>query len=245
MARVLIVVDEVAEQIQAVAALKQAIASAPTPESSTVEIRTDAEIAIAPPQSSLAEVDIFCPLTLNLPNWLLSDYPLYRTCRDVSGLRLWVEQTLNIPIGDGSLWLPIVLTAKGALYGEAIGERKANEQENNEIFHPSSVIRHPSSFTSHYRQPIHLSDRLRQPLYRLGQRLLRSLAAPPAVYLLQFGVCTHQIYFDRLFPFPAAPAIASIGIQEPDLYTSHWCCITKQPILDVAICTPDCRGRSL
>jgi hypothetical protein len=86
-----------------------------------------------------------------------------------------------------------------------------------------------------YAQPLHLPDRYRQPLYQLGQRLLGLVSASPAVYLLQFGFQGEEIVFDRLFPFPAAPAIASLGIQTPDLFECHWRCLTQQPIRDLRI----------
>ena len=108
----------------------------------------------------------------------------------------------------------MVLTAKGPLYGEVIGE---------------GVI--PNSF----KQPIDLTDDIRQPLYYLAYELLRSIAATPAVYLLQFALRDQDVVFDRLWPFPAAPAIASLAVQSPDLFTCHWHCLTGQPILDLTI----------
>ena len=44
-----------------------------------------------------------------------------------------------------------------------------------------------------------------------------------------------EILFDRLWPFPAAPAIASLSRQQPDLFACHWRCLTGQPITDVVI----------
>jgi hypothetical protein len=67
----------------------------------------------------------------------------------------------------------------------------------------------------------------------LAYRLLRSLFATPAVYLMQFGLQEGSIYFDRLLPFPGEPAIASLGVQIPDLYTCHWHCLLGKPILDL------------
>jgi len=155
---------------------------------------------------------LVCPLTLELPDGL--DFPartLFERCRSVEALRQmvasWGEQT-----GEGTAWLPIVWTAKGPLYGEAIAPHGAG-----------------------YTQPLHLSDALRQPLYALGNRLLRSLEALPAVYLLQFGYAEQGIWFDRLIPFPAEPAIASVGVQSPDLFQCHWRCLTNQPILELLI----------
>lgn len=158
---------------------------------------------------------IYCPLTIQLPPWFeFPDREIYRACRDIEGRRQWVEQYLGYKtsMGDdwlGDLWLPVVVTAKETLYGEIIGE--------GEI---------PNS----YQQPFPLADSLRQPLYQLAAGLLKSLAALPAVYLLQFRLLGEEIIFDRLWPFPAAPAIASLGVQEPDLFACHWRCLSQQPM---------------
>jgi hypothetical protein len=226
-ARVLILVDTEDQQGWAktsvelapgIAALKRAIATFPTnPDRSAhvpVEILT----------TSLQNVPLdkttqICPLTLNLPDFVaFPGQETYRNCRDILGMRRRVEQ-LGYFTGTGQLWLPIVLTARGALYGEVIGAEVASAEAISPTFF----------------QPLHLSDRWRQPLYQMGQRLLRSLSAPPATYLIQFGFQGDAICFDRLLPFPASPAIASLGVQSPDLFTCHWLCITNQPILDLTI----------
>jgi hypothetical protein len=153
------------------------------------------------------------PMTLNVP--LHIDFPgqaLYQLCRDVGELRQRVTQ-LGYAVGTGQFWLPVVLTRKGPLYGEVIGRTEAAQ----------------------YAQPFHLPDRWRQPIYRLGQALLRSLTAPPSVYLIQFGFQGETICFDRLLPFPAEPAIASLGVQVPDLFTCYWRCLTHQPVTDLII----------
>jgi hypothetical protein len=215
-----------AAQAEMVGALKRSIAANPISEASseTVEIVTgDGVSAAAKSQANT----ILCPLTLNLPLDLhFPEQAIYQTCRNVLDLRQWVEQKLSFSIGEGKFWLPVVLTAKGPLYAEVIGKTELAASEDIEHEEPD------------YLQPIHLPDRWRQPLYQLGQELLRSLAAPPATYLLQFGLQNQQICFDRLFPFPAVPAIASLGIQTPDLFTCHWCCLTRQPILDLTIPSP-------
>jgi hypothetical protein len=172
---------------------------------------------------------IICPLTLNLPDGLpFASNQLYQACRDVDGLRQQVQQLFNVSAGTGQFWLPIVLTAKGPLYGEVIGA-----EENLE--NPGVQGAQDDWDTLTYYQPLHLPDRLRQSLYRLGGQLLRSLQASPATYLLQVGLEGDRIWFDRLFPFPAAPAIASIGTQSPNLFTCHWRCLTQQPIQDLVI----------
>ncbi|MDX2212071.1 MAG: hypothetical protein SFY66_02165 [Oculatellaceae cyanobacterium bins.114] len=167
---------------------------------------------------------LVCPLTLHIPKALeFAGQAIYQICQDVQGLRLWVRREFGGLTGEGDLWLPIALTTKGPLYGEVIG----SELE-------TSAVQTDSIEVSYY-QPLHLSDRLRQPLYRLGGQLLRSHQAPPSVYLMQFSIQEDQICFDRLFPFPAAPAIASIGVQIPNLFTCHWHCISGQPLQDLAI----------
>lgn len=174
-----------------------------------------------------AEASIFIyPLTLNLPAGILplSDR-LYQTCRDLAGLRRQVTQ-LGYQTGVGCFWLPIALTQKGPLYGEVIGV-----DEFEIAFRDSQ----PDRMERQYLQPLHLSDRWRQPLYQLAWQLLQSLAAPPATYLLEFGILGGEVCFDRLWPFPAKPAIASLGIQTPDLFTCHWLCLAGLPVTDLII----------
>ncbi|HEY9647325.1 MAG TPA: hypothetical protein V6C88_13190 [Chroococcidiopsis sp.] len=235
-----------------------AIASASTITESAITESTITEGATADTDT------ILCPLTFDLlahwPAELPADLPfpqrqLFETAADVPGLRDWVQRTLGYATGSGEFWLPVVLTAKGPLYAEVIGMAKtqadsspppidsvsapciieeADHSASGSANHPLSDVQPLSSF----QQPIHLPDRWRQPLYQLGQRLLKALSAPPSTYLIQFGVSDGEVCFDRVFPFPSAPAIASLGIQSPDLFTCHWLCLSQQPILDVAIAAP-------
>ena len=162
---------------------------------------------------------IFCPLTLDVPSDLVfPGQDVFRFCSNVAAARDRVAQDLQVPVGDGSFWLPVVLTAKGPLYAEAIGVQP--DRLSGELI---------------YSQPVHLSDVWRQQLYELAYRLLDLLNAPPATYLMQFGFVGERICFDRLWPFPAAPAIASVGVQVPDLFICHWNCLTNQPIYDMQI----------
>ena len=157
----------------------------------------------------------YCPLTLQLPNELdFPSLPIYQACQDIQALRTWVQTNFGFKTNPGNLWLPVVLTLKGSLYGEVIGEGK---------------------MANSYQQPVDLPDNQRQTIYHLAYELLTYLSAPPAVYLLQFSLRHDEIVFDRFWPFPAAPAIASIGVQQPDLFTCHWCCLTGQPIFDLII----------
>ncbi len=162
-----------------------------------------------------SQVVSLCPLTLNLPDWC--QFPgrgVFAACAEIEAVRQQVA-AWQVAVGNGTYWQPIVFTAKGALFAEAIA--------------PGAQPERP------YAQPFHLEDAIRQPLYALGQRLLQALAAVPGVYLMQFGLSDRQIWFDRLIPFPDLPAIASVGVQMPDLFDCHWRCLTQQPIRDLHI----------
>ncbi|MEG4442769.1 hypothetical protein QUB47_11410 [Microcoleus sp. AT9_B5] len=211
MSEVLIVAD--GEQSPA-AILKTAIAqSHPLTEVNICGVSELNSGAIAPGGA------IVCPLTLDVPeNLVFPGRDVYRFCRNVSAARDRVSQELQVPVGDGNFWLPVVLTAKGPLYAEAIGGEPDKQ-----------------SGALSYSQPVHLSDVWRQQLYELAYRLLNLLNAPPATYLMQFGFVGERICFDRLWPFPAAPAIASVGVQVPDLFVCHWYCLTNKPIYDIEI----------
>ena len=162
---------------------------------------------------------IVCPLTLDVPsNLVFPGQDVFRFGANVSAARDRVAQELQVPVGDGNFWLPVVLTAKGPLYAEAIAGE--SDKLSGELS---------------YSQPLHLSDVWRQQLYELAFGLLDLLNAPPATYLIQFGFVGDRICFDRLLPFPAAPAIASVGVQVPDLFVCHWYCLTNKPIYDLQI----------
>lgn len=162
---------------------------------------------------------IFCPLTLNIPaNLCFPGQQVYQICRDITKLREKVAG-MGYATGNGLLWLPIVVTAKGALYGEAIGISSASSPNPDHI---------------NYYQPVHLSDYQRQDLYKLAYKLLKSISAPPSTYLMQFSA-TQNICFDKLWPFPAPPALASLEVQKPDLFICHWYCLRNWPILDLQI----------
>ncbi len=162
---------------------------------------------------------IVCPLTLDVPsNLVFPGQDVFRFGANVSAARDRVAQELQVPVGDGNFWLPVVLTARGPLYAEAIAGD--SDKLSGELS---------------YSQPLHLSDVWRQQLYELAFRLLDLLNAPPATYLMQFGFVGDRICFDRLLPFPAAPAIASVGVQVPDLFVCYWYCLTNKPIYDLQI----------
>ncbi len=160
---------------------------------------------------------IYCPLTIELPQWLtFPAQKIFQDCRDIQGTRAWVEKNLGYKTNKenswlGDLWLPIVLTKKQRFYGGVIEE---------------------GIMPNFYSQPVNLSDNLRRKLYCLAEVLLDNLSAPPSVYLLQFSVQQQEIIFDRLWPFPAAPALASLNVQSPDLFTCYWCCLSEENVAD-------------
>lgn len=162
---------------------------------------------------------IYCPLTIQLPDYF--DFPqrkIYSACKDINSRRRWVEKNLGFKtsVGDswlGHLWLPIILTDK-PLFGEIIGE---------------------GSMPNSYDHPVAIPKHQQKSLHDLAGQLLDSLDAPPATYLLQFSLYNGEIVFDRLWPFPAAPALITLKTQQPNLFTCHWRCLTKQAISKISI----------
>jgi hypothetical protein len=152
---------------------------------------------------------IYCPMTLNLPpTFEFWGQSIGRSCQEIDRLRDLATTITGVKGGDGgNLWLPIIWTTQDPIYGDIIGQSDDKD-----------------------RQPTHFDDLHRQSLYQLSAQLLTQLTAPPATYLLQFSQTEREIIFDRLFPFPAIPALASIGVQHPDLFDCHWRCITGQSI---------------
>ncbi|MDJ1180946.1 hypothetical protein PJF56_18975 [Roseofilum sp. BLCC_M91] len=183
------------------------------------EISPKVEISIQSLESlNPLEGVMWCPLTLNIPDWLpFLGQKVYQYCRSLDILRQTVTNW-GYKTGTGNHWLPLVLTAKGPLYGEAIENRNSS-----------------------YHQPLHLDDKTRQTLYQLGYQLLRHIEAIPGVYLLQFGGISDPC-FDRLIPFPDTPVLGSLGLQEPDLLTSYWYCQIGTPLIDLQIRSPSSSG---
>lgn len=184
-----------------------------------VEIVSSADLWLQSIQLPSSASVIYCPLTIKLPDWFV--FPaqkIYDACRDVEQRRQWVKQNFGYQTSQesqwlGDLWLPIVLTSTKLIYGSIIAE---------------GVI------PNDYRQPYDLPPEILPPLYRLADALLDSIGAIPSVYLLQFRLLEKQaIIFDRLWPFPATPAISSIQQQEPDLFVCHWHCLSHQPISEI------------
>lgn len=198
-----------------VAALKQAIESDPG-KGITVELIAAGTLWSRSDRVNLDERHgICCPLTIQLPDSLI--FPgsaVYQACKDIDGRRQWVAENLGYKtnIGNfrtGDMWLPIAYSDRGIVYGDAIAE---------------------GAIPNDYQQPLHLSKKVYKSLYRLADKLLESLSAIPSVYLLQFSLLGQEVVFDRLWPFPAAPALASLRSPKPDLFACHWSCLTGKPI---------------
>ena len=179
-----------------------------------IEIISGADLWSKSIHLSEASTDlIYCPLTIKLPDWF--NFPaqkVYQACRDLEKRRRWVKhnfdyQTTHDNIWLGDLWLPLILTKEKLMYSSIIGE---------------------GMMPNDYQQPNDLPLEIFSKLKKLGSQLLDSINAVPSVYLLQFKIVDHDIVFDRLWPFPATPAIASIHAQNPDLYTCHWRCLSEQ-----------------
>jgi hypothetical protein len=169
----------------------------------SVEFVTVADLpAVASPKA------MYCPMTLAVPPaFQFWGQSIGQTCQQIDFLRDLAATHLGCQVGDGgNLWLPIIWTASEPIYGEVIGKI----DEDN------------------YRQPIHLDEIDRRSICQFGERLLTQLSAPPATYLVQFSQADTGIMFDRLFPFPALPALASVGVRQPDLFEYHWRCITNR-----------------
>ncbi|ELS04473.1 hypothetical protein Xen7305DRAFT_00042070 [Xenococcus sp. PCC 7305] len=158
----------------------------------------------------------YCPLTIQLPEYC--NFPgkeIYTACKNLHRCRNWVEKNLGYKtsVGDsglGNLWLPILVSDQGLLFAEIIGE---------------------GAIPNYYEQPIDFPSSKRQHLHKLASNLLANLSATPSVYLLQFSLHEQEIIFDRLWPFPAAPALASFRSQKADLFDHHWRCLTGKAIL--------------
>ena len=214
-----------------------------------VEIVSDATLWSKSWRSNYKDIDseaIYCPLTIQLPEYF--DFPqknIYSACKDLNSRRRWVEKKLGFKtsVGDswlGHLWLPIISTSDPALSESvSFAEKHAPSSAtltNKLIF--GEVIGE-GSMPNSYEHPIIIPHRQLKSLHGLAERLLDSLSAPPACYLLQFSLYNGEIVFDRLWPFPAAPALITLKTQQPDLFACHWKCLTQQPIANKDIVISD------
>ncbi|WP_019499623.1 hypothetical protein [Pseudanabaena sp. PCC 6802] len=168
-------------------------------------------------------------------------------CADLEGRRIWAKQIHGIDaIDTGNFWLPVVWTVRGPLYAEVITRR--SDGRYHQPFHLSDRFKQP---LYHFAYSLLTSLSAPPAVY-----LIQFTPQPPTIGFtdskgLAFGSQSpHQtqesipnakplhpppILFDRLIPFPDEPAIASIGVQEPNLFACHWLCLTQQPILDLKI----------
>jgi hypothetical protein len=112
------------------------------------------------------------------------------------------------------LTLPLVVTARGILYGEAIGQRGAMAW-----------------------QPEPLSDPQRQVLYKAAREILGS-PVKLGVTLLHFAVSPEALLFKSLSPFPDESALVTLNSQQPDLFTCHWRCVLGLPVMDLQVYRP-------
>lgn len=112
------------------------------------------------------------------------------------------------------LTLPLVVTVRGILYGEAIGQRGAIAW-----------------------QPEFLSDPQRQILYRAARQIVGS-SVKPGVTLLHFVVSPEALIFKSLSPFPDESALVTLKSQQPDLFTCHWRCVLGLPVVDLQVRRP-------
>ena len=157
---------------------------------------------------------IYCPLTIQLPQWL--NFPgqaVYQACQDIAARRQWVSEHLDLPLCNdahwlGDHWLPIIVSAQGIQCAPLIHEGMMPNAYDLLLWDADPYQHHRSN------------------LERLAGALIETLNAPPAVYLLQFSL-SQSILFDRLWPFPAAPAIATMGDEHLDLFAYHWCCLNN------------------
>lgn len=193
--------------------------------STTVEIVSAATLWSSSSRTNQKNNDsntIYCPLTIQVPEYFdFEQKKIYAACKDINARRRWVEKNLGLKtsVGDswlGHLWLPIILSDK-PLYAEIIGE---------------------GSMPNSYEQPVTIPHSQLKSLHNLAANLLDSLNATPATYLLQFSLYNGEIVFDRLWPFPAAPALITRKTQKPDLFACHWQCLTKQSVKEVNISNP-------
>ncbi|MFB2892062.1 hypothetical protein ACE1CI_03845 [Aerosakkonemataceae cyanobacterium BLCC-F50] len=202
------------------AALQKAIAQSPT----TIKVLGKNHLN----SLTLPKDVVFCPLTLDLPSTFnFPQQAIFKACQNVEFFRYLISQKFGYSTRPGNFWLPVVLTQKGPIYAEAIG----TASETSAALLEQDLLQ----LELNYYQPVHFSDKMRQQIYQMVYNVLKFLNASPATYLIQFGFIDKEIWFDRVFPFPAAPAIASINTQTPDLFTCHWYCLTNQPIIDLTI----------
>lgn len=138
---------------------------------------------------------------------------LLEHCRGVE----LVSLALDLPTRAQTIILPLVVTARGVLYAEAIAQ--------------SGNL---------YWQPEPLSDKHRQVLYRLAQSLVGvgGVPVPPGVYLVYCSVQPGRLDFARLVPYPDQSSLITLSTQTPDLFECHWRCVLGLPVVELRIDRP-------
>jgi len=126
----------------------------------------------------------------------------------------FVPQRLALPWpapGAARLFLPIVWTARGPLYAEAIAQ-----------------------IEDRWVQPWDLTDATRQTLYALAFQALRG-HAQPGVYLLVLEPQAGETLAVGWRPLPDPAALVSVVVQQPDLFLCHCYAVAGWPVVEVQI----------
>ncbi|WP_287129840.1 hypothetical protein [Candidatus Cyanaurora vandensis] len=119
---------------------------------------------------------------------------------------------LTLPWPDSRvdvLYLPIIWTARGPLYGEAIAR-----------------------CGDFYIQPWDLSDSERQGYYQLARATLGD-QTPAGVYLLTFEPKQGQTVAVGFTAMPTDAALVSVVVQQPDLFLCHCYAAAGLPVVEV------------
>ncbi|UFP95716.1 hypothetical protein [Gloeobacter morelensis] len=138
---------------------------------------------------------------------------LFERCADLAP----AEVPLTLPDSTAALLvLPLVLTARGVLYAEAIGVAGR-----------------------YLWQPEPLSDKARQILYRFARGLVDLLEPlTPGVYMVYFAVVCGAVRFEKLIAHPDRTALVTLTSQRPDLFCCHWRCALGLPVVDLQVHRP-------
>ncbi|WP_218081845.1 hypothetical protein [Anthocerotibacter panamensis] len=121
---------------------------------------------------------------------------------------------LDWPQSLDALYLPVVWTARGPLYAEAIGVR--------------------GEFLI---QPWDLPDAARQVLYGFAQQVLRGHPVW-GVYLIALVPGPEKMLVKGFEPMPSPIALVSTLVQKPDLFQAHLYCLQGWPLVELQIHTP-------
>jgi hypothetical protein len=203
----------------------------------------DITLEIVTPQTLPEQIkrgDLIYNLTLEAlpPTIAFAARDFYALCDRPQTLQDLV-QSWGYGIGPAQTWLPVVLTQRGPLYGEmiALGTRSAASRSATASALDAPMGDSLEAWAGDWQfvQPLHHSDRDRQKLYQLAHHLLTQTKAPPGTHLLQVEAKGGEIIFERLWPFPAMPAIGSLRVQKPDLFSTHLRCLVGAAVRDLMI----------